>query len=70
MFVTQRKLPPPAELGIVKAQVEKSRAPDSATAKAAAVRALADAERGVRNAANQIRERGGLPKSNGTEDDA
>lgn len=43
-----------ANVGIVKAVIEKKLAPDLATAKADALRALSDAERGWRNAASQL----------------
>jgi hypothetical protein len=52
----------PAELGIVKQRIAARTNPELAAAKAATVTALAETERGCRNAANQIRTRGGLEK--------
>ena len=52
----------PAELDVVKQRIEARANPEVAAAKAAAVTALAELERGWRNAANQIRVRGGLEK--------
>jgi hypothetical protein len=53
----------PAELGIVKQRVETLANPEIAKSKADTLNAMKDAERGWRNAANQIRARGGLEKS-------
>ena len=50
----------PAELNIVKQRIEARANPAIAEAKAATVTALAELERGWRNAPNQIRARGGL----------
>ena len=52
----------PAELGVVRQRIEARANPESAGAKAAAVTALAETERGTRNAASLIRARGGLEK--------
>jgi hypothetical protein len=52
----------PAELGIVKQRIEARINPELAAAKAATVTALAEMERGCRNAAELIRARGGLEK--------
>jgi hypothetical protein len=52
-----------AEVGIVKAQVQKRVAPELAAAKAETLAALAQAEGGWRNAIAQINERGGLKKT-------
>ena len=52
----------PAELGIVKQRIEARANPEIAKAKAVAVNALAETERGRRNASNLIRARGGLEK--------
>jgi carbonic anhydrase len=52
----------PTELGIVKQCIEARTNPEIAAAKAATLRALTETERGWRNAANQIRERGGLDR--------
>jgi len=52
----------PAELNIVKQRIEARANPAIAEAKSAAVTALAETERGRRNAANQIRARGGVGK--------
>ena len=52
----------PAELGVVKHRIEQRTDPAAAAAKAEALAALAELERGWRNAFNQIRECGGLEK--------
>jgi hypothetical protein len=56
----------PAEIGVVKQQIEARTNPEVAAARDDALKALAHAEQGWRNAASQIRERGGLQSdSNG-----
>ena len=50
----------PAELGVVRQRVEALAVPEIAAAKAATLTALAETEKGWRNAANQIRQAGGL----------
>ena len=52
----------PAEIDIVRRQYKSTRNPEAAEAKAKATDALAHAEAGWRNAANQIRSRAGLDK--------
>jgi hypothetical protein len=50
----------PAEVGIVRQRIAARTNPKIAAAREEALQALSDCERGRRNAANQIRECGGL----------
>ena len=52
----------PAEVGIVKQRIEARTNPEIARAKKEALQALADVEKGWRNAARSIRECGGLKR--------
>jgi hypothetical protein len=51
-----------AEMGVVKSEIAKRVNPKLAASKDEALSALADVERGWRNASNQIRSRAGLEK--------
>ena len=54
----------PAEIGIVRQRIAARTNPKIAAARDEALKALADTEKGWRNAANQIRECGGLKRDN------